>query len=249
MAVLILSLYVCVSGPSFTQALGASLGPRQPGWKDHYFRAHPSARASAAKFMKQRQEAIKVAKEKFEEKRKLQMKIDNKYGALYYAYGEDSSTWLVNGVENNYADVDCDWVPGWFQKLDNFPATDWSYDPSASNAITGASTDLMGLESVCAGENTPQDPAIPNALPTIPCALICLPYQAGVSSADTQTGDFMMAAETKASIGEHFTGEAPAAPLVLAQEGYDVGYLGYGYAAPDPFGAGPICETYIKDCA
>jgi len=50
---------------------------------------------------------------------------------------------------------------------------------------------------------------------------------------------------------DHFAVHAtstPAAPLVLAQNGYDTGYLGYGYAAPDAFGAGPICEGFVDDC-
>ena len=78
--------------------------------------------------------------------------------------------------------------------------------------------------------------------------MICLPYQAGVSGPETQVPGFMMQEETAASIGPHFMGAAPAAPLVMAQKGYDMGYLGYGMAAPDPFGGGPICETYIDDC-
>ena len=221
------------------QVEGASMGPQRPGWKDHYFRVHPSARAAAAKAMAKRNELIKEN----EEKRKL-MTVENKYGAGYYYGGESSSEWVVNGVSMNYADVDCDYVPGWFQKLDNFPATNWKYP---------AGDPLAGFESVCAGETTPQDPSIPGALPTIPCALICLPYQAGVSSAATQTGTFMMPAETATSgvDKDHFAVHGtttPAAPLKLAQKGYDTGYLGYGYAAPDPFGGGPICDTYIKDC-
>ena len=217
-----------------------------PGWKDHYFRAHPSARAAAAKKMEARKEHIK----KEEERRKL-LTIENQFGAGYYYGGADSSSWTVGGTNMNYADVDCDWVPGWFQKLDNFPDTNWVYDPTAANAVGGGLADasLTGLESVCSTETTPQDPSVPNALPTIPCALICLPYQAGVSGAATQTGTFMMPAETgtKAQTVLGLTGAA-SAPLVLAQEGYDTGYLGYGYAAPDPFGAGPICETFIDDC-
>ena len=217
------------------------MGPQRPGWKDHYFRVHPSARAAAAKAMVKRNELIKEN----EEKRKL-MTVENKYGAGYYYGGESSSEWVVNGVSVNYADVDCDYVPGWFQKLDNFPATNWKYP--AGDPLAG-----QNLESVCAGETTPQDPSIPGALPTIPCALICLPYQAGVSSAATQTGTFMMPAETATSgvDKDHFAVHGtttPAAPLKLAQKGYDIGYLGYGYAAPDPFGGGPICDTYIKDC-
>ena len=124
------------------------------------------------------------------------MTIENQYGPLYYAYGEDSSSWLINDQAMNYADIDCDWVPGWVQKLDTFPDTDWSYDPTKANAVAGADASLIGYESVCAGETTPQDPAIPNALPTVPCALICLPIQAGVSGAATQTGTYQMPAET-----------------------------------------------------
>ena len=229
------------------------MGPQQPGWKDHYFRVHPSARKAAAKVMARRKLALEEHKAKQEEQRKL-MTVENKYGAGYYYGGESSSEWVVNGMNMNYADVDCDFVPGWFQKLDNFPRTDWSYDPNKANQAAGyADQSLVGLESVCAGETTPQDPSIPGALPTVPCALICLPYQAGVSGPETQTGSFLMPKETSA-VGvdkDHFAvhaTETPAAPLKLAQKGYDVGYLGYGYAAPDPFGAGPICETYIDDC-
>ena len=45
-------------------ANGASMGPQQVGWKDHYFRIHPSARQSAAKAMAKRKLAIEEAKEK-----------------------------------------------------------------------------------------------------------------------------------------------------------------------------------------
>ena len=230
------------------------MGPQRSGYKHDYFRVHPNARKSAAKVMQKRKLAIEEAKKADAEKRKL-MTIENKYGAGYYYGGETSSEWLINGVEMNYADVDCDWVPGWFQKLDNFPKTDWSYDPAATNADpTYKDASLIGYESVCAGETTPQDPAVPGALPVIPCALICLPIQAGVSGPETQTGTFMMPQEDKTSgvdkahyavLGDPIT---PAAPLVLAQHGYDTGYLGYGYAAPDAFGAGPICEGYVDDC-
>ena len=127
-----------------------------------------------------------------------------------------------------------------------------SYDPSSPDAVAGADASLIGYESVCSGETTPQDPSIPGALPVIPCALICLPWQAGVSGAATQTGTWQMPAEvgTKAQTELGLEG-APAAPLVLAQGGYDTGYLGYGYAAPDPFGAGPICTSGLPgdaDC-
>ena len=39
-------------------AHGASMGPQQVGWKDHYFRIHPSARQSAAKAWNKRKLAI-----------------------------------------------------------------------------------------------------------------------------------------------------------------------------------------------
>jgi len=241
--------------------LGASMGPQQVGWKDHYFRIHPSARQSAAKAMARRRELMEKAKAEAEERRKL-MTIENEYGDLYYYQGIDSSHWKVNDISMDYSDVDCDWAPGWFQKLDSYPATDWSYDPTAPNNVGDlSSADLIGLESVCAGETTPQDPAIPNALPVIPCALICLPWQAGVSSAETQvpsatdpnTGNFLMAGEGSYEEAGPYYGtkagvDVPAAPLKLAQDGYDMGYLGYGYAAPDPFEAGPICETFVDDC-
>ena len=230
------------------------MGPQRPGWKDHYFRVHPSARKSAAKVMAERTEAIKQAKAEHEEKRKL-MTVANKYGAGYYYGGESSSEWIVNGKNMNYADVDCDFVPGWFQKLDNNPATNWAYSTTAANTVGPplASDALTGFESVCAGETTPQDPSVPNALSTIPCALICLPYQAGVSAAATQTGTFLMPAETSTT-GVDKTHHAvhgvttPPAALKLAQKDYDTKYLGYGYAAPDAFGSGPICETYVDDC-
>ena len=41
-----------------------------------------------------------------EEGRKL-MEVSNKYGDLYYAYGETSSEWVVNGVELDYSGIDC----------------------------------------------------------------------------------------------------------------------------------------------
>ena len=59
-------------------------------------------------------------------------------------------------------------MPGWFQKLDNFPDTDWSYDPTAANAVTGyADASLMGYESVCAGETTQQDTSITLNVPMV----------------------------------------------------------------------------------
>ena len=89
---------------------GASMGPQQVGWKDHYFRIHPSARKAAGVAMAKRKEAIerrKLEQKELAEKRKL-MSIDNKYGPGYYYEGETSSEWVINGQSMNYADVDCD---------------------------------------------------------------------------------------------------------------------------------------------
>jgi len=184
-------------------------------WADQYYRVSPGARAA-------------IATNAATKKRNL-MEFENTFGENYYYDGPDSSHWTVNGKKMNYADVDCSLSPGWIQKLDNFPDIAWSYNDS-NKSYTDPS--LIGYESVCAGETT--SPA---------CALICLPYQAGVSGPQTQTGAFMMPATPEAD-----GTTTQAAPLKLAQKGYDVGYLAYGYAAPDPTGAGPICETYVKDC-
>ena len=279
---------------------GAASAHGSPRYQDHFLRIHPSARNGAAAKVVQRRaeivehrrslkEADELAKRVHEvghdhlspdERRRL-VEAENKFGALYYAYGEDSSTWIVNGVELDYSGIDCDWVPGWQQKLDTNPDTDWSYSTTAANSVGYPFADdaMVGYESVCAGETTPQDPAIPNALPTIPCALICLPWQAAVSGAQTQTANdslrMLMPAETRCHAPlpcvpplslqttplpsfrhlpyDHSTKaqtvlglpDVPAAPLVLANDGYDAWY---GYAAPDPYGSPPICETYIKDC-
>ena len=69
----ILSAHICMFFPvlSCAQAEGASMGPQRPGWKDHYFRVHPSARASAAKIHAARKRALEEHKSKQEEQRKL----------------------------------------------------------------------------------------------------------------------------------------------------------------------------------
>ena len=84
-------------------------------------------------------------------------------------------------------------------------------------------------------------------------ALVCLPYSGAVSDPATQTADYTIPGTNVTLIAcpEPYFSEAliPMLPLPGCTESDPLCWLGYGYAAPDPFGAGPICtSSVVKDC-